>query len=81
MKEIELMTFLLKKYLINHCQIKLTVEYHDKYLKLKALISNKNNFKDLSDWFFLKHSSNFSKKQLETHNDINVRDDHLINWL
>ena len=41
--------FLLKKYLINHYQIKLTVEYHNKCLKLKILISNENDFKDLSD--------------------------------
>ena len=49
MKEIKVMMFLLKKYLVNHYQTEFTIEYHDKYLKLKALISNENNFKDLSD--------------------------------
>ena len=65
LKEIELMIFLLKRYLVNHHQTELTVEYHNKYLKLKTLISNKDNFKDSSDWLFLKYSSNFSKKQLK----------------
>ena len=40
---------LLKKSLINHYQTELTVEYHNKYLKLKALISNENDFKDSND--------------------------------
>ena len=75
------MTFLLKWYLINHHQTKLTIEYHDQYLKLKTLISNENDFKDSSDWFFFKHLLNSSKKQLKIQNDINARDDHLINWL
>ena len=43
------MMSLLKKYLINHHQIVLKVEYYNKYLKLKILISNENNFKDLND--------------------------------
>ena len=43
---------LLKKYLVNHHQTELTIEYHNKYLKLKALISNENDFKDSSDRFF-----------------------------
>ena len=43
------MMFLFKEYLVNHHQTKLTVEYHDKYLKLKTLILNENNFKDSSD--------------------------------
>ena len=29
--------------------------------------------------FLLKHSSNFSKKQLKIQNDTDARDDHLIN--
>ena len=41
--------FLLKKYLVNHHQTKLTVEYHDKYLKLKMLISNEDDFKNSND--------------------------------
>ena len=49
MKKVKLMMFLLKKYLINHHQTELTVKYHDKYLKLKMLISNENDFKNLSD--------------------------------
>ena len=48
------MMFLLKKYLVNYYQTELTIEYHDKYLKLKTLISNENDFKDSSDWFFFK---------------------------
>ena len=54
MKEIELMMFLLKKYLINHHQTELIVEYHDKYLKLKTLILNEIDFKDSNDWFSFK---------------------------
>ena len=48
------MMSLLKKYLVNYHQTELTVEYHDKYLKLKMLISNENDFRDLSDWFSFK---------------------------
>ena len=48
------MMSLLKKYLVNHHQTELTVEYHDKYLKLKTLILNENDFKNLNDWFFFK---------------------------
>ena len=48
------MMFLIKKYLVNHHQIELTVEYYNKYLKLKVLISNENDFKDSNDWFFFK---------------------------
>ena len=33
LKKIKLIIFLLKKYLINHYQTELTVEYHKKYLK------------------------------------------------
>ena len=54
LKEIELRIFLLKKYLVNHYQTELTIEYYDKYLKLKILISNKDDFKDLNNWFFFK---------------------------
>ena len=54
LKKIELMMFLLKRYLVNHHQTELTVEYHNKYLKLKTLILNKNDFKDSNDWFFFK---------------------------
>ena len=81
MKKVELMIFLLKRYLVNYHQTKLTIEYHNKYLKLKMFILNENDFKNSNDWFFLKHSSNFSKKHLKIQNDINARDDHLINWL
>ena len=49
MKKVKLMMSLLKKYLINHYQTELTVEYYDKYLKLKMLISNENDFKDSND--------------------------------
>ena len=49
LKKVELIIFLLKKYLINYYQIELTVEYHDKYLKLKTLISNENDFKNSND--------------------------------
>ena len=80
LKKVELMMSLLKRYLVNHHQIELPVEYHDKYLKLKTLISNENTFKDSNDEFFLKYSSNFSKKQLKIQSNINVWDDHLINW-
>ena len=54
LKKIELTMFLLKKYLISYHQTELTVEYNNEYLKLKALILNENDFKDLSDWFFFK---------------------------
>ena len=54
LKEIELIMFLLKKYLVNYYQTELTVEYHNKYLKLKTLISNENDLKDLKDWFSFK---------------------------
>ena len=40
---------LLKRYLINHHQTELTVEYHNKYLNLKILILNKDDLKDLGD--------------------------------
>ena len=43
------MMFLLKRYLVNHHQTELTIEYYGKYLKLKTLISNKNDFKNSSD--------------------------------
>ena len=49
LKKIELMMFLLKKFLVNHHQKVLTIEYYDKYLKLKVLISNENDLKDSSD--------------------------------
>ena len=52
LKKIELMMSLLKKYLVNYHQTELAVEYYDKYLKLKALISNEDDFKDLNNWFF-----------------------------
>ena len=48
LKKVELMMSLLKKYLVNHYQTELTIEYHDKYLKLKMLILNENDFKDLN---------------------------------
>ena len=54
LKKIKLIMFLLKRYLVNHYQTELTVEYHDKYLKLKMLILNENYFKDLSHWFSFK---------------------------
>ena len=54
LKKIELMIFLLKRYLVNYHQTELTVEYHDKYLKLKALILNDNDFKDSKNWFSFK---------------------------
>ena len=54
LKKVELIIFLLKRYLVNYHQTELTIEYHDKYLKLKTLISNENGFKDTSDWFSFK---------------------------
>ena len=54
LKKIKLIMFLLKRYLINYYQTELTVEYHDEYLKLKVLISNEDDFKDLDDWFSFK---------------------------
>ena len=49
MKKNKLMMFLLKKYLVNHYQTELTIEYYNKYLKLTALISNEDDFKDSND--------------------------------
>ena len=43
------MIFLLKKYLVNHHQTELIIEYHDKYLKLKVLILNENDSNDSND--------------------------------
>ena len=79
MKKIKWIIFLLKGYLVNYYQTELTVEYHDKYLKLKALISNEDDFKDLNDWFFFKAFIELFEKAIKIQNDINARDDHLIN--
>ena len=49
LKKVELMMSLLKRYLINHHQIELTIECNNKYLKLKILISNEDDFKDSND--------------------------------
>ena len=49
LKKVKLMMFLLKKYLVNYHQTELTIEHHNKYLKLKMLISNENDFKDLKN--------------------------------
>ena len=65
LKKVELIIFLLKCYLVNHHQTELTVEYHNKYLKLKALISNEDNFKDLSDWISSKTFIEFFKKTIK----------------
>ena len=65
LKEIELMMSLLERYLVNHHQTELTVEYHDKYLKLKALISNENDFKDSKDWFSFKTFIELFKKAIK----------------
>ena len=73
------MISLLKKYSVNHHRTELTVEYYDKSLKLKMLISNENDLKDSSVRFFLRHSSNLSKKQLKIQNDTDTRNDNLIN--
>ena len=54
LKKVKSMMSLLKNHLVNHHQTKSTVEYYDKYLKLKVLISNENDYKDSSDWFFFK---------------------------
>ena len=59
-----MMSFL-KWYLVNYYQIELTVEYHDKYLKLKTLISNENDFKDSNDWFFFKTFIELLKKAVK----------------
>ena len=80
LNKIKLMISLLKKYLINYHQTELTIEYHDKYLKLKILISNENDFKDSSDWLFLKHLLKFPKSQLKIQNDTNFQNDYLMNW-
>ena len=40
---------LLKKYLVIYHQTELTVECYDKYLKLKALKLNENDFKHSND--------------------------------
>ena len=59
------MMSLLKKYLVNHYQTELTIEYFNKYLKLKTLISNENTFKDSSDWFSFKTLFEFFEKAVK----------------
>ena len=73
------MIFLLKKYLINHHQTELTIEYHNKYSKLKALISNEHDFKDSNDYLSFKTFIELFKKQLKIQSGTDARDDHLIN--
>ena len=41
--------FLLKRYLVNYHQTELIVEYINKYLRLKILILNEDDFKDSND--------------------------------
>ena len=65
LKKVELMMSLLKRYLINHHQTELTIEYHNKYLKLKTLILNENDFKDSSDWFSFKTFIEFLEKAIK----------------
>ena len=57
--------FLLKKSSIVRHKIKFKIEYHNKYLNLKLLISNENNLENLFKYFFLESSLNFSNKQLK----------------
>ena len=56
---------LLKRYLVNHHQTELIVECHNKYLKLKALITNENDFKDSSDSFSFKIFIELFKKTIK----------------
>ena len=65
LKKIKLMIFLLKWYLVNYHQTELIVEYHNKYLKLKALILNENDFKDSNSWFSFKKFIKFFEKAIK----------------